>query len=239
MVILNISRHSSRSWRQLALAAGRGEGGAPAPRKWISTCTRGGGGLTPRKLTCTMGKKVGRLTGSPTHQLTGSPTGSPAHRPAHARIKHALVANKNMPKRRNDREHLPLINKNHYFTVPGIMIFCGPRPVEVSFISSFCHMYMTQCRLVWLAKLLQTAETTLGETIPPSSPHEPQRTLQTPKQRPQFPPQARRNGRTDTKRVWLGTLTHPPPQLPKPGRKLKASGPRPCPPPAVKTATCP
>ena len=44
--------------------------------------------------------------------------------------------------------------------------------------------------------------------------------------------------RTDTKRVWLGTLAHPPPQLPKPGRKPKASGLRPWPPPAVKTATC-
>ena len=97
---------------------------------------------------------------------------------------------------------------------------------------------MAQCRLVWLVKLLQTAETTLGETILPPSPHEPQRTLQTPRQRPQFPPPSRAK-RTDTNRVRLGTLAHPPPHLPKPGRKPKGSGLRPWPPPAVKTATCP
>ena len=53
---------------------------------------------------------------------------------------------------------------------------------------------MARCRLVWLVKLLQTAETTLGETIPPPSPHEPRRTLQTPRQRPQFLP---KQGETD------------------------------------------
>ena len=67
---------------------------------------------------------------------------------------------------------------------------------------------MAQCRLVWLVKLLQTAETTLGETIPPQAPTNPSAHSRPQGKGRNFPP---KQGETDGHQKGLAWDPGPPP----------------------------